>query len=193
MAQAADLAQVGSDTRTNAVDAVAAFAIPFAGKDRLAICGITSGRSSAARLRAKKLDDGRRLRLGKIAWRHRRVWNPAQHDADELGIGRRAAELAMTEIDTRHDVPFGTVALGAVFHVQLLAVRWRTWRSHVWSDRRLRERQRRRSADENDSQHKLAPFGHILRDNPARRTSSMPATKFAPAFALCLLLGPTAA
>ena len=169
-------------------DAMTARAVALAGEDRLPVRGIARARRRAAGLRAQILDDRRGLRFGKVTRRHRGVRNAAQDDADQLGIGRRAAEAAVTEIDVGHDVPFGAVALDAVFHVELLAVRRRPGRAHVGSGGRLRPARQtpRCRRPEQPARPRLATCqlplfltmrGAILRDNPSRRTPSMPATR----------------
>ncbi len=150
--QAANLAEIRPKPRAAAVDAVAARAVAFAGEDRLAAGGVSRARGRPPGLRAQKLDDRRCLRFGKIVGRHRGVGDASQDDAHELGIGGRAAEPAVPEIDVRHDVPFGAVAFDAVFRVELLAVRRRPGRTDIWRGRGLRPAHRRRDAEDQNSQ-----------------------------------------
>src|SRR5262249_489389 len=62
------------------------------------------------------------LRVGEAGGRHRRAGNPRLDDADDLGVGGAAAELAALQFDAGDHVAVRAVAAGAARLVEPRAV-----------------------------------------------------------------------
>src|SRR5262249_30338407 len=126
----ADLAEIGREPRTGAVDAMARRAPPLAIEERLAASRIAArdgDRTTASGCRrrrpaAQERDDRSRLRLRKAARRHRRAGNSRLNDADDLGVRRRAAELTALKLDAGDHVAVRSVTAGAARLVEPRAV-----------------------------------------------------------------------
>src|SRR6185312_4696030 len=100
-------------------DRMAAEALALAFGDRspaggVAAAGVAAGRRHGSEIR----DDLPDLRFGHAARGHRRPWNAARDDAQNLAVVRRAAIAALAEVRAADAVAFRTVTADAVGGVE---------------------------------------------------------------------------
>src|SRR5205823_5393378 len=107
-----DVAQIGTEPRAFAADAMALEAAALPLEDREAAGSVARFRrtlGSAAR-RTKIADDRRDLKRSEARGRHRRPGDTARNDARQIVVVCRPAKLAAPDIDALNQVPLRPMA-----------------------------------------------------------------------------------